>query len=108
MLRKIGSLFFSLVLLGMSVACRGRYVVPEEPMPANTVMLAQVMRELSSQPGFTEALLSHLNSGGRKGPALLTPRLADELRKLILGKDWQGLDRFPGWNIRALTSGVQG
>ena len=100
--------YIAFLLAGLSVACVGRnhYAVPEAPMPANTVMLSQVMRELSSQPGFTEAFLSHINNGSKKGPALLTPRLADQLRKLILGKDWQGLDRFPGWNILDLTSSV--
>jgi hypothetical protein len=109
--RMMGRVFVSIALLltGLSVACVGRnhYVVPEGPLPANTVMLSQVMRELSSKPGFTEAFLSRINGGERKGPALLTPTLADALRKLILGKDWQGLDRFPGWTIRAVTASVR-
>ncbi len=91
--------------------CRTRGVVPEGPMPANTVLLSQVMRELSAQPGFTEALLQQLDGAkaqtGKKGPALLTPRLLDELRKRILGKDWDGLDRFPGWSMREINPTVR-
>jgi hypothetical protein len=86
--------------------CRNEYTVPETPMPPNTVLLSQMMRELSAQPGFTEALLEQVKQGGKKGPALLTPKLVDELRKRILGKDWQGLDRFPGWTMRAVNPTV--
>ncbi len=92
--------------------CRSRSPIPEEPMPPNTVLLSEMMRELSAEPGFTETLLQQLegakaSSTGKKGPALLTPRLIDELRKRILGKDWQGLDRFPGWTMREINPTVR-
>jgi hypothetical protein len=83
------------------------YVVPEGPLPANTVMLAQMMRELSDRPGFTEAMLAQLNQGAKKGPAFLTPALIDRLRQMILGRDWQGLDRFPGWTMREINPTVR-
>ncbi len=76
-------------------------------MPPKTVMLAQMMRELSAKPGFTEAILSELDKSGKKGPALLTPALVQRLRELILGKDWQGLDRFPGWTMREINPTVR-
>ncbi|ADW70602.1 hypothetical protein [Granulicella tundricola] len=79
-------------------------------MPANTVMLSEVMRELSEKPGFTDALLDQLQKGaGHKGAgaALLTPRLIDRMREMILGKDWQGLDRFPGWTMREINPTVR-
>jgi hypothetical protein len=76
-------------------------------MPANTVLLSQMMRELSARPGFTEAMLAELDKGGKKGPALLTPALVDQLRKLIVGKDWEGLDRFPGWTMREINPAVK-
>ena len=72
-------------------------------MPPNTVLLSQMMRELSATPGFTDALLAHLDQGAKKGPALMTPALMKRLRELILGKDWQGLDRFPGWTMEAVN-----
>ena len=75
-------------------------------MPANTVLLSQMMRELSATPGFTDALLAQLDKGGKKGPALMTPALIKRLRELILGKDWQGLDRFPGWTMREVNPTV--
>jgi hypothetical protein len=87
--------------------CRNKYVAPETPMPPNTILLSQMMRELSAQPGFTEALLKQLDAGGKKGPALMTPALIDELRKRILGKDWAGLDRFPGWTMAAINPTVR-
>jgi hypothetical protein len=83
------------------------HVVPEGPLAPHTVMLAQMMRELSDRPGFTEAMLAELNQGSKQGPALLTPALADRLREILVGQDWQGLDRFPGWTMRAITPTVQ-
>ena len=75
-------------------------------MPPNTVLLSQMMRELSATPGFTDALLAQLDKGGKKGPALMTPALIKRLRELILGNDWQGLDRFPGWTMREVNPTV--
>lgn len=101
----LGTLFAFLALSG----CMQSYTPPESPMPPNTVLLSQMMRELSAQPGFTEAFLQELqrqSRAGKRGPALLTPSLIDDLRKLILGRNWQGLDRFPGWSMRAITSSV--
>jgi hypothetical protein len=83
------------------------YVAPEGPMPANTVLLSQMMRELSAAPGFTDALLERLNEEGKKGPALMTPSLMKRLRELILGKNWQGLNRFPGWTLQGLNPTVK-
>jgi hypothetical protein len=95
------------VLLAV-IGCRTEspYVVPEEPMPPNTVLLSEMMRELSATPGFTDALLAQLDKGGKKGPALMTPALVKKLRELILGKDWQGLDRFPGWTMQEVNPTV--
>lgn len=76
-------------------------------MPANTVMLSEMMRQLSATPGFTETILAELDKSGKQGPALMTPALMHRLRELILGKDWQGLDRFPGWTMQAINPTVR-
>jgi hypothetical protein len=109
--RKLALLCTLLVLFG----CRHAYVFPETPMPSNTILLSQMMRQLSAQPGFTDKLLDEI--GGKDGaqprddekhgPALLTPALFTELRKRILGSDWQGLDRFPGWTMREINPTVR-
>ncbi|WP_263380586.1 hypothetical protein [Granulicella paludicola] len=92
----------------LTLGCRKPpYTPPETPMPPNTTLLSQMMRQLSSQPGFTDALIHQLDSGGKKGPALLTPKLLTELRNRILGKDWSGLDRFPGWTMREINPTVR-
>lgn len=89
------------------VSCRSRrYAAPTGPMPPRTVLLSAMMQELSDQPGFTDAVLREMQSGGKKGAALLTPELLRRLRELILGKDWEGLNRFPGWTMRAITPTV--
>jgi hypothetical protein len=83
---------FGLALLGSST--------PSGEMPPNTIPLSQMMQQLSAQPGFTERFLQVIQGKDRKtGAALLTPKLVDHLRDLIVGKDWQGLDRFPGWTM---------
>jgi len=94
----------SLALAG----CRGdaKYVVPEEPLPPNTILLSGMMRELSATPGFTDALLGQLN-GDKQGPALMSPALIKALREMILGKNWQGLDRFPGWTLSSINPTVK-
>ncbi|MDE1163610.1 MAG: hypothetical protein PW792_16925 [Acidobacteriaceae bacterium] len=76
-------------------------------MPANTVLLSSMMRQLTTEhPQLVEQLVAQINEGGKKGPAYLTPKLADELRKRILGRDWSGLDRFPGWTMREVNPTV--
>jgi hypothetical protein len=97
------------VVLFLAIGCKRSdvsYVVPEQPMPPNTVLLSQMMRELTATPGFTDALLAQLDKGGKKGPALMTPKLVKKLRELILGSDWQGLDRFPGWTMQEINPAV--
>ncbi len=93
----------------MAIACAALMgsAVPTDTMPPNTIMLSQMMRELSAKPGFTESFLAEIQ-GGRKrsGPALLTPDLINHLRELILGKDWAGLDRFPGWTMAEIVPTV--
>jgi hypothetical protein len=93
-----------LALLGLLIlsGCHRTYVVPEAPLPPNTILLSQMMRQLSARPGFTDGLLAELD-GGRKAPLPMTPALVDELRKRVLGNDWQGLDRFPGWPMREIN-----
>jgi hypothetical protein len=109
----MGRVVLETMMLAWIVAAAGcsrageKYVVPEGPLPPNTVMLSQMMRELSDRPGFTEAMLDQINKGQKQGAAFLTPALVDHLRKLILGKDWQGLDRFPGWTMRSINPTVR-
>jgi len=105
-MRFTGKLALFCTLFGLS-GCHRTYVVPQTPMPPNTILLSQMMRQLSAQPGFTNKLLDQLDKNGKAGPALLTPKLVDELRKRILGSDWQGLDRFPGWTMRAINPTVR-
>jgi len=96
-----------LCALLMTSGCHKTYTPPETPMPPNTILLSQMMRDLSAQPGFTGALIDQIDKGGKKGPALLTPALIDDLRKRILGNDWSGLDRFPGWTMREINPTVR-
>jgi len=91
----------------MALAATLATAAPTEPIPRNTITLSQLMRELSTRPGFTEEFLTQLQGGEPKsGATLLTPELIDYLRELIVGKDWEGLDRFPGWTMADITPTV--
>ncbi len=94
-------------ILVAASGCRKTYVVPEAPMPPNTILLSQMMRQLSARPGFTNTLLDEVDKGSKAGAAFMSPALIDELRKRILGSDWQGLDRFPGWTMREINPTVR-
>src|ERR1700738_3778449 len=65
------------------VGCMGDepYVVPEEPLPPNTILLSGMMRELSAEPGFIDALIAQLN-GNKQGPALMSPSLIKTLKNM--------------------------
>jgi hypothetical protein len=83
------------------------FPTPTDTLPPNTITLSQMMRELSSRPGFTEAFLRQIEGGEQKrGATLLTPDLINDLRELIVGKDWEGLGRFPGWTMADITPTV--
>jgi hypothetical protein len=100
----------ALTLLTLSGCHRSPYTVPETPLPANTILLSQMMRQLSAQPGAIDDVLHQLDPSltpaGKRGPAILTPTLLAELRNRTLGDDWQGLDRFPGWDMRKVTATI--
>jgi hypothetical protein len=68
-------------------------------MPPKTVLLSTMLNDLSVQPGFTDELMAALAKQSKTGAAVLSPKLVHAMRVLILGKDWQGLDRFPGWEM---------
>ncbi len=90
------------------VAMMGHAMPAGDPMPPDTVRLSEMMQTLSAQPGFTEAFLKQVQGGAKKaGAALLTPELIHHMRELILGKDWGGLDRFPGWTMSAINPTVR-
>jgi hypothetical protein len=91
-----------LTVIGCNWAEMG-YAVPEGPLPPNTILFSQMMRELSTTPEFADAMLGHLNEAAQNGPALMTPRLIRRLKRMMLGRDWQGMNRFPGWTMRALN-----
>ena len=98
---------FRVGLTVIAMAALTGFAAPTDTLPPNTVTLSQMMRELDTNPGFTEAFLKQLQGGEQKsGATLLTPDLVDHLRKLIVGKEWEGLDRFPGWTMASITPTV--
>jgi hypothetical protein len=99
---RLASSIILLTVIGCKWAEVG-YAVPEGPLPPNTVTFSQMMRALSATPGFMDAMLARLNVEDKNGPTLMTPRLVTRLKRLMLGRDWQGMNRFPGWTMSALN-----
>jgi hypothetical protein len=100
-------------ILALTGGCRRVYQVPVLPLPPNTILLSQMMRQLSLQRGFTETLLTQLGDSraaaeakrkpSKRGPMMMTPPLLQELRDRVLGSQWQRLDRFPGWTVAEMS-----
>ena len=74
-------------------------------MPPNTILLSQMMRELSAQPGFTEALIDR--STGRQERSRAAHARARRRAAHAFGQDWHGLDRFPGWTMHEINPTVR-
>jgi hypothetical protein len=68
-------------------------------MPPKTVLLSTMMNDLSAQPGFTDKVMAVLAKQSKTGAAILSPKLLHAMRVAILGRDWQTLDHFPGWEM---------
>jgi hypothetical protein len=75
------------------------YVHQDRIMPPKTVLFSTMMSDLSGQPGFTNQLMAALEKKSKVGAAVFSPKLLGALRVSITGRDWQTLDRFPGWEM---------
>ena len=66
--------------VAMLVTCMGpatsQRLAPPGQLPPKTVLLSQMMRELSARPGFTDAMLDELQKQSKVGAALLDARSA--------------------------------
>ncbi len=96
-----------LASLALAATLLGCFATPREAiaptLPQNTIPLSQMLQE---NPAFANAMLAELGKNDPRAGALLTPALIDTMRKLILGKDWQGLDAFPGWTMPTINRTV--
>jgi hypothetical protein len=68
-------------------------------------LFSSFMQKYSQTPAFREKVLDLSRSVPKVGE-LLTPDMVRDLRALILGKDWQRVDRFPGFTIATLNRSV--
>ncbi|WP_448191574.1 hypothetical protein [Azospirillum sp. sgz301742] len=68
--------------------------------------LSQVVTELSQNPDFVAAVYTRMGRNPKAG-GILGPDEIRRLRELILGKDFEALDRFPGLTIRGMGRSVR-
>jgi len=91
----------TLLLIGM-LMCRAPLLADEAPW----LPVSQVMSELSQNPDFVAALYTRLGRNPKAG-GILGPDEIKRLRELILGKNFEALDRFPGMTIPGMGRAVR-
>lgn len=85
---------FSLLLSGQTT-----------PDTGGSIRLSAVLQRISSQPDYAERVQSLLSTRGEK--SFLTAGMMQDLRKLILGREWQRIDHFPSLTIGGLNQSVK-
>ncbi|MGR0186172.1 hypothetical protein [Azospirillum aestuarii] len=96
--RAVSALVLSGILL-CSASLRSDEAPPWLPV-------SQVMSELAQNPDFVEALYRRLGRNPKAG-GILGPDEIKRLREMILGKDFEGLDRFPGLTVQGMGRSVR-
>jgi hypothetical protein len=95
------AVFLVVFLAGMMV-CRVPLLADEPPW----VPVSKVISELSQNPDFVEALYKRLGRDPKAG-GILGPDEIKRLRELILGKNFEALDSFPGMTIPGMGRAVR-
>ena len=93
--------FVALFLAGMLV-CHAPLLADEPPW----LPVSKVISELSQNPDFVEALYKRLGHDPKAG-GILGPDEIKRLRELILGKNFEALDSFPGMTIPGMGRAVR-
>ena len=93
--------FITLILAGM-LGCRAPLLADEAPW----LPVSKVMAELSQNPDFVEALYKRLGRDPKAG-GILGPDEIKRLRELILGRNFEALDRFPGMTVQGMGRAVR-
>ena len=84
------------------------FLLNPAPLPADkppALPLSQVMAELSRNPAFVEAVYTRLGHHPKAG-GILGPDEIKRLRELILGENFEALDRFPALTVRGMGRSV--
>lgn len=100
-LARLGRAVSALILSG-TLLCSAPARADEAPW----LPVSQVMSELARNPEFVEALYRRLGRDPKAG-GILGPDEIKRLREMILGKDFEGLDRFPGLTVQGMGRSVR-
>jgi hypothetical protein len=84
------------------LVCRAPLLADEPPW----LPVSKVMSELSQNPDFVEALYKRLGRDPKAG-GILGPDEIKRLRELILGRNFEALDRFPGMTVPGMGRAVR-
>ena len=99
--RAVSALILSSALL-CSAPSRADLRADEAPW----LPVSQVMAELARNPEFVEALYRRLGRDPKAG-GILGPDEIKRLREMILGKNFEELDRFPGLTVQGMGRSVR-
>ncbi len=70
------------------------------------LLFSKTMSELSQDQAFVDAFLQHIGQDPASG-GILGPKYVKRLREIILGKEFEKLDRFPGMTVKELGISVK-
>ncbi|WP_137140791.1 hypothetical protein [Azospirillum brasilense] len=101
----LGRAVSALLLSGTLLCCAPLQADPRAD-EAPWLPVSQVMAELARNPDFVEALYRRLGRDPKAG-GILGPDEIKRLREMILGKDFEGLDRFPGLTVQGMGRSVR-
>jgi hypothetical protein len=92
--------------LGVAIAVVLFVASAQAETEADWVPFSQVMTQLSKQPEFVEALLERLGRDPAAG-GILGPENIKRFREIVLGKEFEALDRFPAMTIVGMGRAVR-
>lgn len=101
----LGRALYALILSG-ALLCPAPSRADPRADQAPWLPVSQVMSELARNPEFVEALYRRLGRDPKAG-GILGPDEIKRLREMILGKDFEGLDRFPGLTVQGMGRSVR-
>ncbi|CAO3420831.1 hypothetical protein [Azospirillum argentinense] len=96
----------SALILSGALLCSAPSRADQRTDQAPWLPVSQVMAELARNPEFVEALYRRLGRNPKAG-GILGPDEIKRLREMILGKDFEGLDRFPGLTVQGMGRSVR-
>jgi hypothetical protein len=96
---------FRIALSSLALTLLVAFALAAQSADTSPELFSTVMQRVSAQPEFRDRVLQGIREVPKVGE-FLSPDLAERLRVLILGKEWQRVDHFPALTVAALNKSV--